>query len=540
MILLPEFSRRRRLLVLVICSSSLFIVGLDSTIVNIALPSIGRDLHASVAGLQWTVDGYALVLASLLMLSGATADRVGRRRVFQIGLATFTAGSALCSLAPGLGWLVTFRMMQAVGGSMLNPVAMSIITNTFTGKAERARAIGVWSATYGLSISLGPVVGGLLVDSIGWRGTFYVNIPVGLAAIALTARFVPESRAPRPRRPDPAGQALIIVMLGSLTYAIIEGPARGWHAPVIVALFAVSAAALGAFVAYEARRAEPVLDPRFFRSAPLAGAVLTAISATAAVGGFLFLATLYLQDVRGMTAVRAGLHLLPMATMVALGALVSSRILARRGARLPMVAAGVALAAGGVLLSRLTASSGLLPLAVAFVVFGIGGGLINAPITYTAVSGMPVSQAGVASGIASTSRQIGQVLGIAVTGSILAGSLRGRPLRDGFVTASHADWLLLAAMGVVIVVLGLVTASRWALGTAARTAERFQEGTGSAGPAGSGPGGAGSLRLVPRDLPQVVQAGDREVPLAGPDDAAPPPVAQGTRHRGPRRAGQAG
>ena len=425
MIPLPELSRRRRLLVLVICSSSLFIVGLDSTIVNIALPSIGRDLHASVAGLQWTVDGYALVLASLLMLSGATADRVGRRRVFQIGLATFTAGSALCSLAPGLGWLVAFRMMQAIGGSMLNPVAMSIITNTFTDKTERARAIGVWSGTYGLSMSLGPVVGGLLVDSIGWRGTFYVNIPVGLAAIALTARFVPESRAPRPRRPDPVGQGLIIVMLGSLTYAIIEGPGLGWRSPVIMALFAVAVAALAAFVAYEARRAEPVLDPRFFRSAPFAGAVLTAISATAAVGGFLFLATLYLQDVRGMSALRAGLHLLPMATMVALGALVSSRILARRGARLPMVAAGVALAAGGVLLSRLTVSSGLVPLAVAFIVFGIGGGVINAPITYTAVSGMPVSQAGVASGIASTSRQIGQVLGIAVAGSILAGNLRG-------------------------------------------------------------------------------------------------------------------
>src|SRR6266700_4041428 len=189
------------------------------------------------------------------MLSGATADRIGRRRVFQVGLATFTAGSALCSLAPGLGWLVAFRMLQAIGGSMLNPVAMSIITNTFTDKTERARAIGVWGGAYGLSMSLGPVVGGLLVDSIGWRGTFYVNIPIGLAAIALTARLVPESRARRPRRPDPVGQALIIVMLGSLTYAIIEGPAFGWRAPAIVALFAVAAEALAVFVAYEARRA---------------------------------------------------------------------------------------------------------------------------------------------------------------------------------------------------------------------------------------------------------------------------------------------
>jgi hypothetical protein len=289
------------------------------------------------------------------------------------------------------------------------------------------------------------------------------------------------------------GQALIIVMLGSLTYAIIEGPAFGWRAPAIVALFAVAAAALAVFVAYEAHRAEPVLDPRFFRSAPFAGAVLTAISATAAVGGFLFLATLYLQDVRALSAVSAGLHLLPMATMMALGAVVSSRILARRGARLPLLAAGLGLAAGSVLLSRLTAVSGPAPLALAFVVFGIGGGLVNAPITYTAVSGMPVSQAGVASGIASTSRQIGQCLGIAVTGSILAANLAGRPLGAGFVPASHAAWLLLAAMGGVVFVLGLVTTSQWALGTAARTAALID----TAEPRASGP-----LRLLPGDLPQ--------------------------------------
>jgi EmrB/QacA subfamily drug resistance transporter len=467
---LPELSRRQRTLVLVICCSSLFIVGLDSTIVNVALPSIGRDLHASVAGLQWTVDGYALVLASFLMLSGATADRLGRRRLFQIGLAVFTAGSALCSLAPGLGWLIAFRMLQAVGGSMLNPVAMSIITNTFTDKAERARAIGVWGGAYGLSMALGPVVGGLLVDSVGWRGTFWVNIPFGFAAIALTRRFVPESRAPRPRRPDPAGQALIIVMLGSLTYAIIEGPALGWRATEIIALFAVAAASLAVFAVHEAHRREPVLDPRFFRSAPFAGSVLTAIATTIAVGGFLFLATLYLQDVRGMSALHAGLHMLPMAVMMAAGAVASSRILARRGARLPMLASGVGLAVGAILLSRVTASTSLWPLIIAFTIFGIGGGVINAPITYTAVSGMPASQAGVASGIASTSRQVGQVLGVAITGSILAANLHGGALRTGFVPASHAAWLLIAACGGAIFILGLVTASRWALDTAARTA----------------------------------------------------------------------
>jgi EmrB/QacA subfamily drug resistance transporter len=471
---LPELSRRRRLLVLVICCSSLFIVGLDSTIVNVALPVIGRDLHASVAGLQWTIDGYVLVLASLLMLSGATADRVGRRRVFLVGLAVFTAGSGLCSLAPALGWLIAFRMVQAIGGSMLNPVAMSIITNTFTDRAERARAIGIWGAAWGLSMAFGPVFGGLLVDSVGWRGVFWVNIPVGIAAIALTARFVPESKAARPRRPDPVGQVLIVVMLGSLTYAIIEGPTDGWHAPAILALFAVAAVSLVVFVAYEARRTEPLLDPRFFRSAPFAGSVVTAITAFAATGGFLFLATLYLQDVLGMSALYAGLHMLPMAVVMALGAVLSSRILARRGARLPMLVAGVGLAAGSVLSSGLTVSAGTGPIIIAFAIFGIGAGMVNAPITYAAVSGMPLSQAGVASGIASTSRQVGASLGVAVTGSILAASLHG-PFRTQFVPASHAAWLLLAACGCAVLVLGLVTTSQWALRTAARTAAAYEE-----------------------------------------------------------------
>jgi EmrB/QacA subfamily drug resistance transporter len=458
--------------VLVICCFSLFIVGLDSTVVNVALPSLGRELHASVAGLQWTVAAYTLVLASLLMLSGATADRVGRRRTFQVGLAVFTIGSGLCSLAPGLGWLIAFRMVQAVGGSMLNPVAMSIITNTFTDRAERARALGAWGSTFALSVALGPVLGGVLVESVGWRGVFWVNIPVGLAAIALTARFVPESRAPRARRPDPVGQGLIVAMLGSMTYAIIEGPTDGWHSLDILALFALAAVTLAVFVAYEARRTEPVLDPRFFRSAPFAGAVLTAISAFAALGGFLFLGTLYLQDVREMSALDAGLHLVPMAAVMAVGAVVSSRILARWGGRVPTLIAGAGIAAGGLLLTGISTSWSALHIIVAFSIFGLGSGMVNAPVTQAAVSGMPFAQAGVASGIASTSRQIGTSLGVAISGSILAANLHG-PLRTGFVSASHAGWFLLAGCGVAIMILGLVTNSQWAMGTAARTATRL-------------------------------------------------------------------
>src|SRR5215218_7782801 len=218
-----QLSRNRRLGVLAISCMSLFIVGLDATIVNVALPSLGRELDAGVSGLQWTVDAYTVVLASLLMLGGSTADRLGRARVFKLGLALFTAASLACSLAPGIGWLIAFRVVQGIAGAMLNPVAMSIIRNTFEDPRQRAQAIGIWAAVVGLSMALGPVLGGVLVG-LSWRAVFLVNIPIGLAAIALTARFVPESRAPRARRPDPVGQGLVIVMLASLTSAIIEGP----------------------------------------------------------------------------------------------------------------------------------------------------------------------------------------------------------------------------------------------------------------------------------------------------------------------------
>jgi EmrB/QacA subfamily drug resistance transporter len=468
----PEPSRRRRLLILAICCMSLFIFGVDNTIVNVALPSIQHDLHAPVSGLQWTVDAYTVVVASFLILAGSTADRFGRRRVFQIGLATFTLGSLLCSLAPGLGWLVAFRMLQAVGGSMMNPVAVSIITNTFTDPRERARAIGIWGGVFGLSIAAGPVLGGLLVAGVGWRGIFWVNIPIGLAAIVLTALFVPESRAARPRRPDPVGQVLIIVALASLTYAIIEGPHRGWFSPVILGLFTLTAAAITGLLVYEPRRDEPLLDLRFFRSAPFSGAALIAISALAALGGFLFLNTLYLQDVRGLSALHAGLYTLPLAAVTGLASPLSGRIVGRRGPRLPLVVSGLAITAGGVLLTTLTPTTATGFLMASYVILGIGFGMVNAPITTTAVAGMPLAQAGVAAAVASTSRQVGVTLGVAVMGSVVTSALHG-PLRAGFTQASHAGWWLVAGCGTAVLLIGLLTTGRWARATAARTAERI-------------------------------------------------------------------
>src|SRR6202046_4565511 len=257
-------SSRRRYLVLAICCMSLFIVGMDATIVNVALPSIGRDFHASVSGLQWTVDSYLLVIASLLMLSGSVADRGGRRRVFQIGLAVFTLGALGCSVPPSAGARVAVRALQALGGSMLNPVAMSIVTNTFTDPKERAKAIGFWGSTFGISVATGPVIGGALVDSVGWRGGVWVNIPIGVAAIILTALYVPESRAAIKRKLDPVGQILVMLTLVSMTYGIIEGPSRGWSSPLILGCFAVAVVALAALLAWEPRRAEPPVGLGFF------------------------------------------------------------------------------------------------------------------------------------------------------------------------------------------------------------------------------------------------------------------------------------
>ncbi|WP_370091584.1 MFS transporter [Streptacidiphilus sp. MAP12-20] len=446
---------------------SLFIVGLDNTIVNVALPSIGRDLNSGVSGLQWVVDAYTVVLASLLMLGGSTGDRLGRRRVFQTGLALFIVGSLVCSLAPSLGWLIVARMLQAVGGSMLNPVAMSIITNTFTDPKERARAIGVWGGTVGVSMALGPVVGGLLVGSVGWPSIFWINIPVGLAALVLAGLYIPESRSPRPRRVDPAGQLAVIVLLGSLTYGIIEAPKAGWGSAQSLLCFALAATALVVLLVVESRRQEPLIELRFFRSVPFAGATVIAVCGFAALGGFLFLNTLFLQSVRDFSALRAGLCTLPMAAATVVFSPLSGRLVGTRGPRLPLVAAGLAMGASALLLVRLRADTPLWVLLLAYLLFGMGFGMINAPVTNTAVSGMPRAQAGVAAAVASTSRQVGQALGVAVIGSVVTSAVVGS-FRIGFAQASHIGWWIVLGCAIAVVVLGVATTGAWARGTAAR------------------------------------------------------------------------
>jgi EmrB/QacA subfamily drug resistance transporter len=454
----PRITRMRRLMVLVICCMSLFIVGLDNTIVNIALPTIARGLNASVSGLQWIVDGYTMVLASLLMFAGAAADRFGRRRVFQVGLAIFTVASALCSVAPDLGWLVAFRVIQAVGGSMLNPVAMSIISSVYTTRSSRTRAIGVWVSVFGVSMALGPVLGGLLTSTVGWRAIFWVNLPVGFIAMILAYMLVPESRARRPRRTDLVGQFLVIGLLGSVIYATIEGARTDWHAIEIRGLFGVGAGMLAVLVMWELHREDPLIDPRCFRSPALTGAVLIAVGSFACLGGFLFLATIYLQDVRDLPVLHAGMDMLPAAIAIAVFPSMAAWLADKSGPRIPLTLGGLALAVSTAAMSQLSGTSKIEYLIAVYAAFGLGFAMVDGQISGAAIAALPAAQSGLASGIASTGRQVGQALGVAVSGALLDANLHGS-MRGGFATASRPAWSVLTGCGCVVLVLGLAAAT---------------------------------------------------------------------------------
>ena len=458
----------RKGIILVSCCLSLLIVSMDATIVNVAIPNIRADLHASASQLQWVIDIYTLVLASLLLLSGATADRFGRRRTFQIGLTVFAIGSLLCSLSPNIETLIIARMVQAVGGSMLNPVAMSIITQVFTGRVERARAIGIWGGVVGISMALGPIVGGALIQVVDWRAVFWINLPICAAAIVLTAIFVPESRSATMRDVDPVGQGLGMTFLFGVVYVLIEGPFRGWTDARIVAVGVVALLAFVGFLRYESRRSDPFIDLRFFRSIPFASATMIAVCAFAAWGAFLFLMSLYLQDERGFSAMHTGLIYLPVAVGALIFSPLSGRLVGRFGSRPSLLIAGTLITAATLMLTRLTATTAVWQLLAIFAVFGIGFSMVNAPITNAAVSGMPTDRAGAASAVASTSRQVGVSLGVALCGSV-AGAAIATSGAD-FAIAARPLWLICAGLALFIIALAVYSTSARALRSAERLA----------------------------------------------------------------------
>jgi EmrB/QacA subfamily drug resistance transporter len=439
---------RRRWTVLAVCALSMFLVGLDTTIVNVGLPAVGRGLGTTTSGLEWVVDAYTIVLASLLITSGALADRYGRRRVFRLGLTVFGIASLLCAAAPSAGALIAARSMQGIGASMLSPVALAIVVNAMPGPRERARAIGVWASVFGLSMAAGPVTGGALVTALGWRSLFWINAPVIVAALVLSALILPESKAEHPRRPDLPGQVLLTVTIGAAVAVLIEGPRIGWTSPVAWLGYLVVAFAAVAFVTVERRTREPLMDPALFRRPPFAAAVLGAIAVFVALNLGLLLNTFYLQHARGWSPLVAGVVTLPMAVGAIVCAPIAGQLVARAGRHRPLVLAALFLIAGGLVLVDLSDTTPVALLLIAYLLIGAGFGFANAPITNTAVSGLPAQRAGVAGAITSTARQVGSAVGIAIAGALVTGRAPGE-----LAQASHLGWLLVAACGAFLLVV---------------------------------------------------------------------------------------
>ncbi len=455
----PGVELGRPALILAICCLSMLLVGMDVTIVNVALPAIRQNLQASLPDLQWVVDAYTIVVASLLLFMGSLSDRFGRRRVFQLGLTLFTLASVLCSFAPDIHVLIACRLLQGLGASMLNPVALSIIANSFPDPRARAGAIGIWGAVAGLALGLGPLIGGALTQTAGWRWIFLINLPIGIAAVVLAACFVPESKAARARAIDPVGQGLVVIGLACLSYGLIEGPRLGWHSLPILALFAAAAAAVAGILLYEPRIPEPLLQLRFFRSVPFSGATIIAVAAFGSFASLLFLNALYLQGVRGFSPFETGLCTLPLALMTLVCGPASGRLVGRYGTRPSLLTAGVTMLTGALLLTPLRNDSPLWLLLLAYTVFGIGFGMVNPAVSTVAVAGMPRSQAGVAAAIASTSRQVGASLGVAIAGAVVSA---GRAQGADFARSTHPMWWAMAGCAATIVLLGWATNTDWA------------------------------------------------------------------------------
>ena len=416
-------NRRVKILTLGAMCFALFMVMLDNTVVNVALPKIQEGLHAGVSGLQWVVDAYTLLFASLMLTGGTLGDIYGRKRAFMGGLVVFTVGSLSCGIAPSVGLLIAGRGLQGVGAALLLPGTLSILTNTFPDPSERAQAIGMWAGVSGLALAAGPVLGGLLVDTLGWHSIFFLNVPVGLLGLVVARAVVLESSNPEGREVDLVGQLLGIVTLGSLTYALIEGNAQGWRSPLIVSLLAVATIGGVAFVLVEQRKRSPMLQLHFFRDATFTAANTVAFLVSFGMFGMFFFLSLYFQNVQGYSAVGTGLRFLPQTAMIIVTAPLAGRLAGRIGSRWPM-AIGLTLAGSGLLLlERTSAGTPYSQLWWNLSMMGVGMGLTMTPMTAAVMASVPPARAGMASATTNTSREIGGVFGIALLGAIVTGRL---------------------------------------------------------------------------------------------------------------------
>ncbi|MFD4552788.1 MFS transporter [Streptomyces sp. NPDC058469] len=442
-----------RTVLLVMCAGY-FLVLLDVTVVNVALPRIGSGLHTDIGGLQWVVDGYALALAALMLTSGTAGDRYGHRRVVLAGLAVFGAGSLACGLAPDVAVLVIARVVQGVGAALLLPGTLAIISRAYPDDAARARAIGVWAGVGSLALPAGPLLGGALTDWLGWRAIFLINVPVVLFALVRSAAVVEESREASARRLDPPGLLLGGLLLLATTYAFIEGGRTGAGSPYVVTAATVAVLALVALTVAELRRGdEAMLPPALLRRPAFDAANATAGIMNLGTLGTLFVLMLFLQSVQHRSALVAGFAVLPLFAPLAVIAPFGGRITSRIGSRVPAAAGLLIAAAGLALLARAQPHSGLPVLLPALLLWGIGCGLLTPAVVAAAIATVPADRAGLASAVNNTARQTGGAIGIAVAGAI-AGPPQdaGRFLR-GFHTVAVGSAGLYGVAAVVAVVL---------------------------------------------------------------------------------------
>ena len=434
----------RRWQILAVLCVSLFVIVMDNTIVNVALPTLARELDAGTSSLQWIVDAYTLVFAGLLLAAGGLGDRFGRKGALLAGLALFGAFSAAGALASSTGQLISARAFMGVGAALIFPTTLAIVVNVFTEPRERAAAIGIWTAIAGVGVALGPISGGWLLEHFSWGSVFLVNVPVTLAGIVGTLALVPRSRDPRAPRLDLPGLGLSIAGVTLLVWSLIEAPSHGWISATTIGGIAGAVALLSVFAWWELRTPSPLLDVHLFRNMRFTAASLAITLGFFALFGFIFLVTQYLQLVKGYSALQAGVRTLPFALAMVVAAVTSPKAVQRVGTKL-VVAAGLTLMAGGfAIASTNDASTPYSVIATAMILMGFGLGSATAPATESVMASLPREKAGVGSAVNDTTREIGGTLGVAVLGSLMASvyggrildALSGTPLPAGLRTAA--------------------------------------------------------------------------------------------------------
>ena len=457
---------RQKTLVLFTMCFALFMAMLDNTAVNVALPTISRDLGAGVSGLQWIVDSYILAFASLMLTGGIVGDRLGRKRAFLSGLVVFTLASFLCGVAQSTGQLIAFRALQGAGAALLQPGTLAILTNTFP-PHERAQAIGIWAGVSGIALALGPTAGGWLVENIGWESVFFLNVPIGITGLVVASRVVKESKEPNPRAFDPVGLGLGTLGLTAFTFGLIETSDRGWSDPLIAACLLIGVVLLATFVVWEQRNPDAMMPMSLFRIPAFSAGVTVGFAISFAMFGTFFFSALYFQFVRGYSALDAGLHMLPITGTLFFVAPVAGRLAQRHGSRWPLTAGLVTAGAGLFGYSRVGADTNYWLLAVCLMLMGVGMGMSMTPMTAAVMNAVGPARAGLGSASTNTAREVGGTFGVALLGTVLStvggfdDSSLGRPFSEPvaaqFLDGFHAALLI----GAVILWLTAILANRF-------------------------------------------------------------------------------